>query len=103
VRRPVFIGIFARLSGDREFWTRTRWRRERNWIPTFSRRIANAFAALRAIHLKAQNGSVKAAELPDRVFEGREARNAQALAAGARTLLRPTQSEKLLDLRLRHR
>jgi hypothetical protein len=40
VRRPVFIGIFARLKGDREFWTRTRWRRERNWIPTFSRRIA---------------------------------------------------------------
>jgi hypothetical protein len=28
VRRPVFIGIFARLKGDREFWTRTRWRRD---------------------------------------------------------------------------
>jgi hypothetical protein len=57
------LGIFARLKGDREFWTRTRWRRERNWIPTFSRRIVNAFAALRAIHLKAQNGSANAAPI----------------------------------------
>ena len=40
MRRPVFIGIFARLKGDREFWTRARWRRERNWISTFSRRIS---------------------------------------------------------------
>ena len=39
------------------------WRRERNWIPTFSRRIMNAFAALRAIHLKAQNGSANAAPI----------------------------------------
>src|ERR1700724_3190194 len=60
---PCLLGIFARLKGDREFWTRTRWRRERNWIPTFSRRIVNAFAALRAIHLKAQNGSANAAPI----------------------------------------
>jgi hypothetical protein len=44
---PCLLGIFPRLKGDREFWTRTRWRRERNWIPTFSRRIANDFGALR--------------------------------------------------------
>ena len=69
-----------------QYQVRNNWRRERNWIPTFSRSIAKRFAALRAIHLKAQNGSVNAAELPHRVFEGREARNAQALAAGARTL-----------------
>src|ERR1700738_9351 len=42
---------------------RNNWRRERNWIPTFSRRIVNAFAALRAIHLKAQNGSANAAPI----------------------------------------
>lgn len=29
---------FLRAFNDREFWTRTRWQRERNWIPTFSRR-----------------------------------------------------------------
>jgi hypothetical protein len=59
----VFIGIFARLKGDREFWTGTVWRRERNWNPTFSRSIANDFAALRSIHLKAQNGSANAAPI----------------------------------------
>jgi hypothetical protein len=47
VRRPVFIGILARLKGDREFWTRTVWRRERNWNPTFSRSIAKRFALVR--------------------------------------------------------
>jgi hypothetical protein len=35
VRRPVFIGIFARLKGDREFWTGTVWRRERDSNPRY--------------------------------------------------------------------
>ena len=35
MRRPVFIGDFARLKGDREFWTRTRWRRERDSNPRY--------------------------------------------------------------------
>jgi hypothetical protein len=54
---------FRHSTNQRERLFGGQWRRERNWNPTFSRSIANDFAALRSIHLKAQNGSANAAPI----------------------------------------